>query len=450
MDNSSKYGHFDNDMLRLPSVMGIISKDVQLNLDGELVEKLLSQSPHFKLLSLTEDKDANDYALNSFFANIEYQSTEFKVELNVCYLKELNLEEFNFANAIDQESIDEAMQQEYYLETSLFFELDPLSSFHLQLKILDAIVPKASLAIDFTSYRLLSAKWLHLAASSSTPPSPDYLYIIHAVHDEDEDTGLRKYWLHTHGLQRCGSIELEMLNFTQGVEQMYTLLNMTVKKFLTSPTREREKFAIGYDGMGIDISWLRWEEALKDFPELSLGGFSDREGEDNVHAGASGVLFAVEDGNMVSPEIYVSTLAENPIYYITTEETLRMSELAKERFNVFEKIFHREHKTPEKKSFLKGLFRLKEDDSTPQWTFLVKLGLVVDDANSETEREHLWFEVLSISKDLIKGKLLNQPYWISGLNEGDVNEYPLEMLTDWIIYSPDNTYSPDSSYLLED
>ena len=88
-------------------------------------------------------------------------------------------------------------------------------------------------------------------------------------------------------------------------------------------------------------------------------------------------------------------------------------------------------------------------DRKTKWTFLVKLGLSVDDAQANSEKEHLWFDVLSIDGGTIEGKLLNQPYWISGLNEGDIKSYPLEVLTDWLIYSPDNTYTSDSIYQLE-
>jgi uncharacterized protein YegJ (DUF2314 family) len=331
----------------------------------------------------------------------------------------------------------------------MYFELDPLNSFHLQLKILDSIVPDASVVIDFMSYRLLSAKWLSIATKLSVPPSPDYLYTLHCVYDEDEKTGDRKYWFHTHGLLRCGSVELEILNFSQGAEQMSTLINMTVKKFLSDPAKEKERFTIGYDGMGICLCWLRWEEVLTDLPKDILGGAANRDEGDNVHAEPSGILFAVEDGNMVSPEIYVSTLAENPIYYITSEETERMSTLAKERFSTFEKTFAKEHKKPEKKSFLKSMLSFKEEEEQPEWSFLVKLGLTVDNAEADNEKEHLWYDVLSIQNKQIEGKLLNQPYWISGLNEGDVATYPLDVLTDWIIYSPESTYTPDSIYQLE-
>ena len=315
---------------------------------------------------------------------------------------------------------------------------------------MNAIVPHASLVLDFMSYRLLSAKWLSMTAKSSIPPSPDYLYTLHCVYDEDGENGNRRYWFHTHGLHRCGSVELEMLNFSQGAEQMNTLINMTVKKFLTDPAKEKERFTIGYDGMGINLCWLRWEEALKDLPQNILGGAGDRDEVDNVHAEPSGILFAVEDGNMISPEIYTSTLAENPIYYITTEETNRMSALAKERFGVFANVFSKEHKQPEKKSFLKSLFNSKKEEDEAGWTFLVKLGLIVDNSDSETDKEHLWYEVISIAGNQIEGKLLNQPYWIAALNEGDIKTYPLDLLTDWVIYSPDNTYTPDSIYLLID
>ncbi|MDR0824325.1 MAG: DUF4026 domain-containing protein [Prevotella sp.] len=448
MDNNEKYDLLAEGETGLASSMGIYPKDKNFKFDAAQIEKSLAGNTDFKLLSFNEAEVDIDYSTMSFNAEIEYKETVFNIDLYVCKTKNINLKDYSFANSIDEESLQTALEQEYFLETSMYFELDPLHSFHLQLKILDSIVPNASVVIDFMSYRLLSAKWLSIATKSSVPPSPDYLYTLHCLYDENEENGDRKYWFHTHGLHRCGSVELEMLNFSQGAEQMSTLINMSVKKFLTDPAKEKERFTIGYDGMGICLCWLRWEEALKDLPKDILGGAADRDEADNVHAEPSGILFAVEDGNMVSPEIYVSTLAENPIYYITSEETSRMSTLAKERFSTFEKTFAREYKKPENKSFLKNMLGIKEEEQ-PEWSFLVKLGLIVDNAEADSEKEHLWYDVLSIQNKQIEGKLLNQPYWISGLNEGDVATYPLDVLTDWIIYSPENTYTPDSAYQLE-
>ncbi|WP_029906942.1 DUF4026 domain-containing protein [Prevotella sp. 10(H)] len=448
MTNNEKYDLLAEGETGLASTMGIYPRNKNFKFDAAQIEKNLSINKDFKLISFNKAEVDIEFSIMSFTAEIEYQETVFNVDLYVCQTKNINLSDYGFANSIDQESLQVAMEQEHYLETSTYFELEPLSSFHLQLKVMNAIVPDASLAIDFMSYRLLSAKWLSMTAKSAIPPSPDYLYTLHCVYDEGED-GKRRYWFHTHGLHRCASVELEMLNFSQGAEQMNTLINMTVKKFLSHPAKEKERFTIGYDGMGINLCWLRWEEALKDLPQNILGGFADRDEVDNVHAEPSGILFAVEDGDMISPEIYASTLAENPIYYITNEETARMSALAKERFPLFEKIFVKEHRAPEKKSFLKSFFAKKEDEQPPGWSFLVKLGLTVDDPKSGSEKEHLWYDVLAIENGNIEGKLLNQPYWISGLNEGDIKSYPFDLLTDWVIYSPDNTYTSDSIYQLD-
>jgi hypothetical protein len=64
-----------------------------------------------------------------------------------------------------------------------------------------------------------------------------------------------------------------------------------------------------------------------------------------------------------------------------------MSCLAKERFPSFGKVFEKERHEPETKSFSKKIFNSKEEQ--PKWSFLVKLGLTVDDVESGSEKEHL-------------------------------------------------------------
>lgn len=126
-----------------------------------------------------------------------------------------------------------------------------------------------------------------------------------------------------------------------------------------------------------------------------------------------------------------------------------MSRLAKDRFSYFLQIFEK-HSKQLKKSFFKRIFGKKEEKEN-QWSFIVKFGLTVDNANDHTEREHLWFSVISADSKRIEGKLLNAPYWIDSLKEGDIKFYPLEVLTDWIIFDADgNQYTPDSIYQLID
>jgi len=441
MNNTEKYEMLSERNTGVPSVMGIIPSSVNHIFSDVSVRKSFEASKNFELVSFNKDEEDG----NTYHAVIKYLNENYEVDLSIAETSSIGLDDYGFGNQIEESDFRIASGQPFFLETNMFFRDDPLVSFHLQLKVMNAIVPEASLAIDFTSYRLLSAQWLKMTAKSDVPPSPDYLYSLHAVYNEDPTSKKSIYWFHTHGLLRCGTVELEIMGITDGAQQMNDLITMAVKKFLSDPAMENEKFKIGYDGMGINLAWLRWEEALKDFPDDILGGIADRNGEDNVHAEPSGILFAIEDNNFVSPQIYVSTLADNPIYYISNEETSRMRALAIERYLFFVDTFRKNAQT-KKKGLFRKIMGKKEDDQP--WGFLVKLGLIVDQSDDSTEKEHLWFEVQDLDEHYIEGKLLNQPYWISGLNEGDLRKYPVELLTDWIIYGPDNTYTTDSIYQL--
>ena len=437
MDNTDKYNMLSEGETGVPSNIGVVPSGLPAPISSDSIQQSLSNSKDFKLLSFDEDED------DTFLVSIDYRGERVSLEIYIDPMSRIDLKEFGFANHISDDELSEALKQKCFIEVSMFFGEDILDSFHLQLKILNTLIPEACVIIDFMSYRLLSGQWLRMVAASPIPPSPSYLYSIHGVYD---DKGVQtRYWLHTHGLLRCRSVEFEVLNITDGAQQMNDIIVHVVKKIIKDPLKEYEKFQIGYDGMGINLAWIRWEEALKDFSADILGGMNDRRGENKVHADPSGILFAVEDGQFVSPQIYAKTLSENPIYYISNEETSRMSNQAQERFFCFRDSFNKHGVVSQNDGHH---IATAKSQSEPGWRFLVKLGLKVDNIKAETEKEHLWFDVVSIGDNYIEGKLLNQPYWISGLNEGDNNRYPVELLTDWIIYSPDNTYTTDSIYEL--
>lgn len=450
MANDKKYELLADGEDKVVSIMGILPSDKNTDISSSKIEHSLKNNRDFSLISFSPaedfDKDIVESVYSSHTIKLSYKGKNYTANIRIVSTKHLNVDDYGFANHIDQESLKTAKEQSKYVEVSMYFGDDNLVSFHLQMKIMNAVVADASVVIDFMSYRLLSAKWLKMSTNSQIPPSPDYLYTLHCVYDQVGDK--KYYWFHTHGLQRCGSVELEMLNITQGIEEMNTLMNMAVKKFLTDPACEKQKFTIAFDGMDINLCWLRWEEAILDMPTNIPGSLNDRKEEDNIHNGAGGVLYAVEDGNMISPEIYTKTLSDNPVFFISNEETDRMSALAKERFVLFKKAFEKENPWKNKnKSLLKKLFGSSKQDEL-EWAFLVKLGLPVD--GNTDEKEHLWFEVMDIndSGDM-EVKLLNKPYWISSLKEGKKYYYPSNVLTDWLIYSPDNTYTSDSVYQLD-
>ena len=72
--------------------------------------------------------------------------------------------------------------------------------------------PELLAVIDDSSEKILSGRWVTLAARSQVAPAPRYLYTAQAV-SGDEDC----VWLHTHGLNRCGCPELwEVLKLHKG------------------------------------------------------------------------------------------------------------------------------------------------------------------------------------------------------------------------------------------
>ena len=51
---------------------------------------------------------------------------------------------------------------------------------------------------------------------------------------------------------------------------------------------------------------------------------------------------------------------------------------------------------------------------------------------------------------ILRGTLINQPYYIANLNEEDKMTINKSELTDWIIYTPFAEITPDKVYLLDE
>ncbi|WP_177762300.1 DUF4026 domain-containing protein [Flavobacterium sp. I3-2] len=428
------YELIETEGIRLASEMAIFPSDENFVFEENAMKTALENRKDFKLVKFETaeiDEEDREFILQKYQIEVEYQEVDFHLDLMVFVNYDRDLDEFQLGNRISDEEREAYLKQKYFLETSQYFSDDYLDSYHLQLKVMQAIVEKPSVVFDYMPMRILSGKWVEITSKSHIPPAPSYLYVIHSVYEGEEDN--RSYWLHTHGLHRCNAVELEFLNIKSGAQQFYDVLNIVATSFLTSDTKKQEDeiFDVGYDGLGLSFCWQRWEKSVMQFPPNILGGLNERNPEEENY-GPSGVLFAVQEDEIVSPEIYAKTLADNPMYFISDAETERMAALAYDRFHSFKKVFLEN-------------FNANQDEKDA-WSFLVKLGIQVDSGDS---REHLWFEVSHIDElDNITGLLLNQPYWIEALKQNDVKTYSLDFLTDWIIYGSETNYTPDTIYEL--
>lgn len=413
---------------KTPSEVAVVPKSGVLPESAEELSAKLLALPFIKVISRNE----RDSGETEFI--VEYMNGEYKLSLFVEHfqLPELYRVEHDFT----EEEIAAMESADRALFSRMIFGDDVLRSYHLQIKLLCALADDPAGIADISGERIHSGRWARLAAGSDVPPAPTYLYCIQAVNDSEKDN----VWLHTHGLNRCGSIELEILNLdTKNYNRYGTVINMLAVNAITRepiPDEYQPQFSIRLPGgMPIVTTWVRWQTALKKLPGNILGGREDRV---NGHNESTGVLFVYptpEDckkRRIAQITRYDRELEENPMMMISSEETERMRSLAIERLGYLRELFER-----------RGEFR--------RCAALVKIGLEVDEQFREGDmKEHIWFEVREFHEDgSFSAELTQEAYYVSAIKPGDIKRCTPDELTDWVVYFDDDMINPDSVYRLE-
>jgi len=322
---------------------------------------------------------------------------------------------------LSEAEVAEAKDSDFCVVVSMRFGDQPLWDYRTQLEVLGALAPEASLVVDANACAVRPAAWLQEVRRTQTPPSPTSLYSVHCVGDDDGPL-----WMHTHGLRRCGAIELELLDVPHvGLRPMAQLMEAVAAMFIElGPPPPGESFCAGKD---LDLYWTPWKKALAKRRVKGPGGDDDR---DRLHGGESGVLWMPKKKGWrkgCCPSAYLPVLEGNPMLYVSNMETERMALLAAERLPRF-------------------IAAMAKKAGEEGWRFLVKLGYEVDEGEG---REHLWFDVHGVEGDEVDATLLNAPYYVGALKEGARSRHDLHRLSDWIICSPEGSYNPDTIHRLE-
>lgn len=356
-----------------------------------------------------------------------YQQKEYEAEI---FMESADIPEiYNINHRFIEEEFEALNKAQNGIMVSFLFGESAMVSFHMQIRLLQCLVPDILGIVDFSSMKIISGKWAMLAAKSEVPPSPEYLYSVHAVSGKNGEV-----WLHTHGLNRCGLIELEILGSHEKTYQTHydvikALAGMGISKG-ELVDEEEPKYVIDFGEDCLVATWVDWSYALSYAKKIKTGGKADR---DDSHNGETGVIFAYRnerdyEKKKLSPiTIYDDVLQNNPLIMFTTEETNRMKALATERFSFFEEHFQK--------------------DSNEG---IMKFGLEVDEEfrSESNQKEHIWFGVKEIKGDQVIAVLTQEPYYLKDFQKD--NEYTLDksLLTDWIIYTEKETITPDSVYVL--
>lgn len=331
------------------------------------------------------------------------------------------------ARNLDSQLVARAQTSEWAIGVRAHLGDQPLFRFHEQLAVLAVLVPDALVVLDANAYTPRPGDWLREAAGCVVPPRPEALFVVHCVHDEQSEQA----WLHTHGLDRCGSIELDALDVPiPDAPLVHQLVNCVATMMIEQgPPDPGVAFLAGRD---LELCWLPWEEGLKKHGKGCLGGKHDR---DEPHGGARGLLFVPTKGfwgrKLASPACYAPVLADNPMLYVSTMETERRSLLANERLERFRRLVELGRPCGQRVMFL------------------VKLGYPMDGNDDEEQREHLWFEVHAMSDETVDATLLNEPYHVASLKEGQRDLHALDKLSDWSVLYEAGQFGPESISELE-
>lgn len=376
-------------------------------------------------------KDRNfDVESGTVNLKLEYRDEIYEVGL---FAGNINVPDFYFGNYRFTDSEKEKILNAKQCVT-IFMKYNNSYDvcYHFQLKLAACVAPDMVGLLDESAEKLLPARWVIEAAKAKTSPNPKNMFNVHAVQGLNNNV-----WLHTHGLARFGVPELEILESDSKNSENHYHLILTYALYILDKHKKNEALDDGayigrlINGNPVVVTSVNWIKGIAQYKKLDLGGDKDRK---NGHNTSSNVIFlytSEEDEKkqkLSKVSIYDNLWGDNPIFFISDEETFRMKEIAMERFSYV------------KKEFLNNKNHV-----------LIKIGLPLNKGGDDTSQnfEHIWFDLLEFKGNKFKAKLTQEPYDVPNLHTGDEMWFTVKDVTDWIIYTEKFSVTPDDIYLLD-
>lgn len=394
------------------------------------------QTPDSVMYRLKRTKDINvtDVQLNKHTGHptaiIEYKGKKYGIDF---YADTFRIPKgYVFMHKLTEEDMNVFKEEIHGITTVMHYNNEnPLECYHLQLKFMQCIIPNMAGAVDFNTERILSGVWLGMAAMSNTVPAPYHVCAVSAVSISPES---KTAWMHTHGLNRCGFCEFEIINADKERAAEYgNILTSVINKVIYEKDFPAEKEPVKFTAFTDNeseflLTWLDWKHAVNEYKEDVPGGKIDREGNHNMFISS---LFAymsdddaeknkITDLNDVSME-----KIQNAVWTIPAMENVRTAELAKERLG-----------------FLRDGVVLHKNAKA-----LVKICLAFEN-NGEKAMEYVWINLHRIDNQMIYGVVETQPVFTSSVKKNDPIKVEISALADWILYTETYTATPDTSYLI--
>lgn len=307
-----------------------------------------------------------------------------------------------------------------------------------------AVAPgvRGAIGVDHGSGQFWSLHALRDEMAHDADLDVQHLFIIHAVQGEKPGTS---DWVHTHGLERVGGFDFDILAPSEAmlgpIDTAMRALAFAVVDGEVRPDTARHTIAYP-DG---DVRFVPVAEFMREaLPEhRALRNMSEDHSENRSVVcdpmGGAGEARGVRamlsklGGSRPKPaRVFQPKDADGMVFAFSKKATEIMAARSVATLPVLRSFMQEFHELIHPGPDLQGL------------GVLMKIGYKVDDAESDTEREHLWFEVHGVGERTVDATLLNQPHGIARMNEGDRGEHPIELLTEWSIMTPGGTITPQS------
>ncbi len=258
--------------------------------------------------------------------------------------------------------------------------------------------------------------------SDEVEPPEEILWITRLVEaPEDAEPEERCAWVSTHGLTRCGRVELEML----GVCAIYSSEAVHIVDGLAALTLETSLPPAGQPmslGSNLLVSLMPCDNAIAMLKE-DMPGREDR----NIPT----VVIASSDATSVYPKDAVETLHQGDTAVVRTmRSTERSAKLAQDNWELL----------------LKASSQIGESEHAG---CMVQIPWEQTD-NEEAPREYLWFRVVEVLGNEVVGELAHQPSIVTTLTEGQKETITVQDITDWVLMTPVGPMGPGDADAIDE
>jgi hypothetical protein len=290
------------------------------------------------------------------------------------------------------------------------------------LRWLNLLMPLDGLAaLDVASTLFWSPAMLADELAHDADLDVEALYAIHAIYDEHTPEPVY-HWLHTHGLEALGAFDIDVIRpsplLAQNVADPIRALAFAALEGHITPTSEY--FQLGNPGGIVDLV------PAQVFDDTAAAEDAKVRDHDELHSGRRAVvceprgLFSLFRKRPI-PSRFLSTVDGNFVINFSSQSTGQMAARARQTIDVF-----------------KGLIA----EFGPDLPNGLKIGYTT--ASDPTGKEHLWFEVHGFDGERVDATLMNQPFDVPSLQQGQRGWHAIADVTDWIVSSPAGPMTPRS------